>query len=75
MGRRVSIEGTPSVSLSGTPTVALAGPVTIANMPQPSVFNFVINEASDAQAVARAVGQYVDSAKSGVQASTGDFGN
>ena len=75
MGRRVSIEGTPSVSLSGTPTVALAGPVTIANMPPPSIFNFVINEASDAQAVARAVGQYVDSAKSGVQASTGDFGN
>lgn len=73
----LSLGEAPAVKLYGTPSVSLSGPVTIANMPQPNVvhMNVTINEASDPQAVAQAIGQQLQSAQSGVQASTGHFGN
>jgi TP901 family phage tail tape measure protein len=80
VGRKVTIDGTPSVTLSGTPSVTLSGTpmVTIANPPpRPNItFNMpvTIHEAANAQAVAQQLGQAVRSEMDGLQASTNDSG-
>lgn len=68
----VVIEGTPSVTLSGTPSVTITNPP-----PRPNItvhMPVTIQEAPNAEAVARQLGQAIRSEMDGLQTSTNDSG-
>ncbi|TRL35486.1 phage tail tape measure protein [Rhizobium straminoryzae] len=72
IGRKVTIDGTPSVSLAGTQTVTITNPP-----PRPNInvqMHVTIQEARNANAVAEELGRRLRSEMDGLQASTNDSG-